>query len=126
MSKTVYLEQEFAELNKAWDVLDLQLDFNANSAKCILSVAEGRNKTVLFDGIIDIQYAPDFSDSPPWVFGDVKLERLLTERELEDSEGLWIHEEGSYKEALPCYRVSLESGDFRLKIICRNVEVVDS
>jgi hypothetical protein len=126
MDKTIAFEQEFAELNKALAVLNIQLDFTANSVKCILNVAEGHNKTVIFDGIIDIQYAPDFSDSPPWVFGDVQLERVSRESELRDGEGLWVREKGSYDGVLPCYRVSFESGDFRLKIICRNIDVIDS
>ena len=56
----------------------------------------------------------------------LKLEKISHEDELASGEGLWIHGKNSYAEDLPCYRVTFESGDFRLKIVCRTVKVIES
>jgi hypothetical protein len=110
----------------ALDVLEIQFDLKLNSAKCVLGFAEAQHKTILFDGIIDLNFAPDFADSLPWVFGEVKLEKISREDELASGEGLWIHGRNSYAAVLPCYRVTFESGDFRLKIVCLTVKVIES
>ena len=72
MNETINLEQHFVGLEHALNVLEVQFDLNLNSAKCVLGFAEARRKTILFDGIIDLHFAPDVSDSLPWVFGDVE------------------------------------------------------
>jgi len=128
MKDSMDLERQIMDLNaprNILDVLDIKFDFSSNSAKCILGDTEGHGKSILFEGIIDIHYAPDSADSPPWVSGGVKIEKISSESELDCDEGLWIHEKGYYEKLMPCCRVSFESGDFRLKVLCRNIQVAD-
>jgi hypothetical protein len=126
MNETINLEEQFVGLDHALAILEIQFDLRLNSAKCVLGFAEAQRKTILFDGIIDLHFAPDVSDSLPWVFGDVKHEKISREDELASGEGLWVHGGNSYAAVLPCYRVTFESGDFQLKIVCRTVKVIDS
>jgi hypothetical protein len=101
MNEIINPEQQFIGLEHALDVLEIQFDLKLNSAKCVLGFAEAQRKTILFDGIIDLHFAPDVSDSLPWVFGGVKLEKISHEDELASGEGLWIHGGNSYAADLP-------------------------
>jgi hypothetical protein len=117
-------ERAIAELSKAWSVSDILLDFNANSARCVFIVTGDLKKTILFEDIIDIRYAPDAADSPPWIFGRATLEEIPNENALGDNEGLWIKGKGYFNNVLPCYRVSLESGDFSFRVLCRKIGIL--
>lgn len=119
------IERAMTELRKASDILDIALDYIANSAKITILVPGHIRETILFSGLVDLQYAPGFSDSPPWIIGEVRFEKLSNEDELMGGEGLWCHGKRSYEKAFPCYRVSLQSGDFRLKILCIKFEVLN-
>jgi hypothetical protein len=50
------------------NVSNICLDFNIHSAKCVIGDGAGHGKSILLEGLIDIQYAPDTADSPWWVF----------------------------------------------------------
>ena len=121
------LEREFEYLNSIrLDLTDIQVDFNAGLVKCVFGYPDDQNIELLFRDIIDLHYAPDYADEPPWIFGDVKLETLSQVNDLKTGEGLWVHQESFLKKYFPCYRVSFESGDFRLSIICRSIDVLTS
>lgn len=126
MEENIELKHKFAELNTAWSLDDVQLDFAAHTVTCVLTIAEARQWTVLFKSLVDLHYAPDYRDEPGFVFGDVKFETLHCEDELSEGEGLWVHGNDAYKDDMPVYRVTFNSGDHHLKIVCRSIEFIDS
>ena len=106
-------------------ILEIALDYMGNTLRVMFTLPGNLRETILFSGLIDLHYAPDFSDHPIWIVGEAKIEKVSKESELLGNEGLWAHGKRSYEDALPCYRVSLQSADFRLTILCIKIEVLD-
>ena len=118
-------ERAITKLHEANVILDMKLDYINNCARITITLPENLRETILFSGLIDLRYAPDFSDHPPWLVGKVKIEKVCDESDLVGGEGLWVHGKRSYADAFPCYRVSLQSADFRLTILCLRIKALD-
>ena len=118
-------ERAITKLQEANVILDMTLDYINNCARITITLPGNLCETILFSGLIDLRYAPDFSDHPPWMVGKVKIEKVCDESDLVGGEGLWVNGKRSYADAFPCYRVSLQSSDFRLKILCLRIKALD-
>ena len=119
------IETTTTELRKASDILDIGVDYISNAVRISVLIPGHITETFSFGGLIDLHYTPDFSDSPPWIIREAKIEKLSDESDLTRGEGLWARGKGSYADAFPCYRFSLQSRDFYLTILCLKIEVLN-
>src|SRR5882762_8631396 len=125
MEESIDLECKFRELNVAWCVDDVRLEYNTHILTCRFMMSETLYWNVHFKGLVDLHYAPDYMDDEPGSLVEAKLETLRHEDELDEGEGLWLHGNGAFIQDMPMYRVTF-SGDTFLKIVCRAIEFVET
>lgn len=108
---------------KNTDIGKMEFDFNANSLLIEFYWTNGKIKKLHLNGLVSINYRPDYTDKPPWVCLNVDIDEINSIEELKQSELLWVKGSNALKQLnFPIYRVTSESGDYYLKVVCKEIE----
>ena len=80
--------------------------------------------TIILDGVMELEYKPDFSDQGPWLIMDCNYESELLENIIDKLSLLWTKESPALKNWLDTevHRLKMLSGDFELTVTFKKIK----